>query len=117
MDISQTGTPMVTTVLVPAPVNIGVDVVAVVIGLVAVIWIIRLNQKLGGKIKSALWFFLIGVFTNVFAIMWTEIFGHTYSIGLITVDVHDAFMAIGMVFFSLSAYRFSLLVPQDGIHG
>jgi hypothetical protein len=113
MDTSQANVPMVATVMTLTPTDIGLDIVAVVIGLIAVISVVRLNQKLGGKIKSALWFFLFGVFTNMFAMLWTVFFGHTYSIGAVTFDVHDAFMAIGMVFFSLSAYRFSLMVPRE----
>lgn len=113
MDTSQASASMVTSVMTLTPTDIGVDVVAVIIGLVAVISVVRLNQKLGGKIKSALWFFLLGVFINIFAMVWTAFFGHTYTLGTATFDVHDVFMAIGMVFFTLSTYRFSLLVPRE----
>lgn len=114
--MSQTGAQVTSnsSMLMPAsPVDIGVDVVAACIGLFAVILVIRLNRKLGGRIRSALWFFLSGVFINVFAMLWTAFFGHMYTVDAITFDVHDAFMAIGMIFFTLSAYRFSLLIPRQ----
>ena len=114
-DTSQTGAPMVmsSSIMTMSPTDIGVDVVAVCIGLIAIVLVVRLNQKLGGKIRSALRFFLLGVFTNVFAMLWTAFFGHTYTLGALTFDVHDVFMAIGMIFFIFSAYRFSLLVPRE----
>jgi len=96
------------------PIDIGVDIITVFIGLVVIILVVRLNQKLGGKIRSALWFLLCGVFANVFAILVAAFIGHTYVLAGATFDIHDAFMALGMAFFTLSAYRFSLLVPREG---
>jgi len=93
--------------------DIGVDVLAVLIALVAIILVIRLNSKLGGKLRSALRYFVLGILVNAFAMVWTAFFGHTYTLGTVTFDVHNTFMAIGMVLFSLSAYRFSLLIPRD----
>lgn len=92
--------------------GIAMNAVTVSIGLVVVLFVILLNRKLGGKIKLALWFFLFGVFADMAAIL-SEFFGHTYTLGGVTFDVHVFFMAVGMVFFAISAYRFSLLVPRD----
>lgn len=114
MNTSQTSNSTVSPFMTLTPIDIGVDIVSVFIGLVAVILVVRLNQKLGGKIKSALWFFLSGVFANVFSILVAAFVGHTYVLAGATFDIHDAFMALGMAFFTLSAYRFSLLVPREG---
>ena len=115
MDAYQTGVPAAMSMapMPVTPIDIGVDIVAICIGLIAIIFVVRLNRKLGGKIKSALWFFLLGVFINMFAMLWTAFFGHVYTLGTVTFDVHDVFMAVGMIFFILSAYRFSLLVPRE----
>jgi len=115
MDAYQASAPMAMGMapMPVTPIDIGVYVVAICIGLVAIILVIRLNRKLGGKINSALWFFSFGVFINMFAMLWTAFLGHTYTLGTMTFDVHNVFMALGMIFFILSAYRFSLLVPRE----
>lgn len=110
MEMSQ-GTAMAMTS--SSPVTIGIVILAVVIGLVAITLVIRLNRQLGGKIRSALWYFLLGIFVNLFAMVYTLFFGHVYAIGKLSVDVHDLFMALGMVFFILSAYQFSRLIQTQ----
>lgn len=104
---------MTSMTMTMSSVDIIVDVAAVIIGLAAIYFVLRLNKSLGGKIKSALRFYILGIFANVFAMIWTAFFGHTYTIGAVTFDIHNVFMAIGMVFFTVSTYRFSLLVPKS----
>lgn len=86
--------------------------IAFLVGLFALMLILRLNRRMGGKIKPALWYFGLGIFANLAAMFYTEVFGHTYTFGTVTFDVHTVFMTIGMIFFVLSAYNFSKLVPR-----
>jgi uncharacterized membrane protein YczE len=113
MEMFQNNATIITPNITLAYSTIGVDIVAICVGLFALIMVVRLNTRLGGKIKSALWFFLCGVFINMFAILWTALIGHEYTIGGIVFEVHDVLMAIGMIFFTFSAYQFSLLVPRE----
>jgi len=90
-----------------------VDVIAIAIGLIAIVGVTRLNRNLGGKMKSALQFFVLGILSNIVAMIWTSFYGHTYTIGMTTFDIHNFFMAVGMLFFILSTWRFSLLIPRS----
>ncbi|OGZ63692.1 MAG: hypothetical protein A3A98_00125 [Candidatus Staskawiczbacteria bacterium RIFCSPLOWO2_01_FULL_40_39] len=94
-------------------VDLIVSSIAIFIGLVSIYLIIKLTKNLGGKIKSALQFFILGVSANILAMIWNILFGHTFTISIITVDAHNILMAIGMIFFIISTYRFSLLIPRN----
>ncbi len=90
-----------------------VVVLAIIIGIAAIAVVVGLNRKLGGKIHGALWFFVLGVLSNIVALVWTTFLGHTYTIGGTTFDVHNFFMAVGMCFFAISTYRFLALRELD----
>ena len=90
-----------------------IDVVTIIIGLASIYIIIRLNRNLGGKIKSALQYFVWGVAINIVAVVYTTVLSHTLTIGGISVDAHNLLMAFAMIFFILSTYRFSLLIARS----
>ncbi|MDO8575973.1 MAG: hypothetical protein Q7R90_01520 [bacterium] len=90
-----------------------VDVATIVIGLASVYIVTRLNRNLGGKIKSALQFFVWGVVINIIAVVYTTFLSHAVTIGGIELDAHNLLMAFAMIFFILSTYRFSLLVARS----
>ena len=94
-------------------VDLVVDVATIIIGLASIYIIIRLNRNLGGKIKSALQFFVWGVAINIVAVVYTTFLSHTLTIGGVAIDAHNLLMAFAMVFFILSTYRFSLLVARS----
>lgn len=83
---------------------------AIIIGFCSVYILLRLNQKLGGKIGVALRYFILGVGANIFAVLWSLFFDHLFVIAGLTFNAHQLFMTFGMIFFILSTYRFSLLV-------
>ena len=89
-----------------------IDFGAIIIGFGAIYLLIRLNQTLGGKIKSALWFFVLGVLSNVVAILWSLFLDHMYNIGGTMFNIHQFFMTVGMIFFIISTHRFSSLIQS-----
>ena len=92
--------------------QLSIDFLAVFIGLFAIVMVIKLNHKLGGRIHRALRYFILGVLSNVLAIVWSLSFGHLYTIGGFSLDMHQNLMTIGMVFFIISTVRFSKLVQN-----
>ena len=86
------------------------DSFAILIGIVAIFYLIRLNRKLGGKMSTAISFFNLGMVCNVLAISWATFLGHLYILAGVTFDVHHLFMTIGMIFFILSTHKFSQLM-------
>lgn len=87
-----------------------IDILAAVIGLFAVLVVIRLNRRLGGKISKALTFFILGVFCNILAIVWSVFFGHVFLVGGMNFNLHQNLMSLGMIFFIVSTTKFSKLV-------
>lgn len=90
--------------------QIAINVGAMVVGLLAVVWVFKLNRTLGGRVSQALRFFIAGILCNVAAIGWSLFFEHAYVIGNMEVDVHQNLMTVGMIFFILSTARFSKLI-------
>lgn len=87
-----------------------IDILAAVVGLFAVLMVIRLNRKLGGKISQGLRFFIAGVFCNILAIVWSVFYGHILTFGGTNLDVHQNLMSLGMVLFIISTAKFAKLV-------
>ena len=107
-----------------------VDIIASIIGLVSIGLLLGLNRKIGGRISGALRWFVAGIVCMILAFIWSAIFGHgidmvntannmhmtmtTISFGFQpTIDIHHLLMTIGMIFFILSAQRFSSLVSNN----
>lgn len=90
-----------------------VESIAVIVGFIAVYLLLRLNTRLGGKINAALRFFILGVLSNVLAIVLSELGYHQYAFGTLTIDIHHVLMAIGMIFFVISTRRFSSLISNE----
>jgi hypothetical protein len=86
------------------------DLIAILVGVVAIYSLLRLNKKLGGKLSSAIRFFNLGMASNVLAIIWSTFLGHIYTIGGISFDIHHVLMSVGMIFFILSTRKLSGLV-------
>ena len=89
-----------------------IDLIAVVIGVFAIYYIIRLNRKLGGKLSMAVRFFNLGIASNVTALVWSTFWGHMYTVAGINFDVHHVFMDIGMIFFIISTHKLSGLIQS-----
>ena len=92
--------------------QLGIDTLAIIIGIFALIIAVRLINKLGGRINQALRYFIAGIICNAAAIVWSLFFGHVYVIGGAYFDVHQNFMTFGMIFFILSTLKFSKLVEN-----
>jgi hypothetical protein len=91
-----------------------VVVFAVVVGIIAILLVSNMNRQFGGRIRGALWLFLCGVAVNMLAMLYTLFLGHVFMFpDGVSFDVHNAFMAVGMLFFIISTYRFSLLIPRS----
>ncbi len=96
--------------ITPNYAELAINIAAIVIGFLSMYLLIRLNRQLGGRIQTALWFFVLGVLANVAAILWSLFFEHTYIVANTTFDAHQLLMTIGMIFFILSTRKFSLLI-------
>ncbi len=88
------------------------DFIAILVGIIAIYSLIRLNQKLGGKLSVAIRFFNLGMAANVLAIFWSTFWGHEYTLAGVTFDVHHLFMTLGMIFFIISTRKLSGLVSS-----
>ncbi len=89
-----------------------VDFIAIMVGIIAIYSLIRLNEKLGGKLSGAIRFFNLGMAANVLAILWSAFLGHMFIIAGMEVDAHHFLMSIGMIFFILSTRKLSGLVQS-----
>lgn len=88
----------------------GINTVAIIIALFAVIMAVRLIHKLGGRINQAIRYFILGIVCNAAAIGWSLFFGHVYLFGGVFFDVHQNFMSLGMIFFIISTLKFYRLI-------
>ena len=93
-------------------IQLGIDVSALLIGLLAVATVIRINRRLGGRVRQALSYFTIGISCNIAAILWSLFFGHSYMVGGFHIDVHQNLMSVGLVFFIIAAARFAKIVQN-----
>ncbi len=91
-------------------IQILINLSAVAVGLLAVVWVLKLNRRFGGRVNQALRFFIAGILCNVFAIGWSLFFEHAYVVGSMALDVHQNLMTLGMIFFIFSTARFSKLI-------
>ncbi len=88
------------------------DVVAIATGIITVFFLLQLNSKVGGKLNSALWFFIWGMVANISAIIWSIFFGHVYVLVGMEFDLHHFLMTVGMIFFIISTSRFFSIVKN-----
>lgn len=88
------------------------DFIAILVGVIAIYYLTRLNQKLGGKLSGAIMYFNLGMAANVLAISWSIFWGHIYTIAGAGLDMHHVLMSIGMIFFILSTRKLSGLVKN-----
>lgn len=51
--------------------QVGIDTIAIIVGIFAVITPVRLIRKLGGRINQALRYFILGIVCNAVAIVWS----------------------------------------------
>lgn len=94
------------------PIQSILDLIAIIIGVIAIYSLIRLNQKLGGKLSLVVKFFNLGMAANVLAIIWSTFFGHIYTVAGVSFDIHHLLMSVGMIFFILSTRKLLGLVAN-----
>lgn len=92
--------------------QLGIDIAALFVGALAVATVIRISRRLGGRVKEALRYFTIGITSNIAAIVWSLFFGHSYMVAGFHIDVHQNLMSIGLIFFIISAIKFSKIVQN-----
>ena len=90
----------------------GINMVAIIIAVFAVIMAVRLVSKSGGRINRAIRYFILGVACNALAIGWSLFLGHVYLFGNVCFDIHQNFMSLGMLFFIISTFKFSRLTQN-----
>lgn len=90
--------------------QIVINMIAIVVGLLAVVWVFHLNRTLGGRVRQALWFFIAGILCNVVAVGWSLFLEHDFIFRNIAIDIHQNLMTAGMIFFIISTARFSKLI-------
>lgn len=91
----------------------GVGIISIVASVITIVYLLHLNSRIGGKISTALSFFVGGIAINAIAIVWTAFIGHYMTIDGFQFDVHDSLMGIGMIFYILSAHQFSKLISAS----
>lgn len=97
----------------PQIITLGIDIVGIATGLIAIFLLLNINKTLGGKISGALKFFVWGVVVMIAAFLWTIIFTRLKMLPPPLIDIHHLLMTTGMLLFIFSAKKFaSLLRPQ-----
>ncbi|GEM_PF-2915700 len=86
--------------------NFGLVCLAVAVGLYAVILMINAWSSLGGRLKSAIAFFISGVSLNVVALVWSVLFVQTDNVDGLVVVIQNAIILSGMVCFLLASRGF-----------
>ncbi len=87
-----------------------IDILGIVVGLWGIYMVYR--HKLGGKVGTAVNYFVWGVVFQLGAFVYTILYGRL-DLGLSApgpTDVHHLLMAVGMVFFAVSAVKFANLL-------
>ena len=92
--------------------QLSISVAAVLFGVVAMVVIVRINRELGGRVRQALRFVVLGILCNVLAILWSLFWGHGQIVGNTYVDIHQNLMTVGMICFIISTIRFSKLMQN-----
>ena len=92
------------------PIDLVVAVATILI--LSIVLIIRVNRGLGGQIKSAIQFFVIGIDLNIVAIFWAVLVNKSAIIAGQSIDIQNLIIMVSMLFFILSAQRFSTLVAR-----
>ena len=94
------------------PIDLVVAVATILMGILSIVLIIRVNRGLGGQIKSAIQFFVIGIDLNIVAIFWAVLVNKSAIIAGQSIDIQNLIIMVSMLFFILSAQRFSTLVAR-----
>ncbi|MCR4311087.1 MAG: hypothetical protein NUV54_00745 [Candidatus Taylorbacteria bacterium] len=89
-----------------------INTVALVVAFLAVVVAIRMAGAMGGRIRKAIFYFILGIVANALAVFWTLFFAHQYLVWGVYLDVHQNLMSLGMIFFVISTYKFSKLVQN-----
>ena len=96
---------------------ITIDFAGIVIGIAALAMGLNLKKTLGGKVGSALNYFMWGVAWMILSFVYT-LFNARFDTALkgqlilFGADVHHALMVVGMIFFILAAREFTRLAPR-----
>jgi len=92
--------------------NFGLVCVAVAVGLYAVILVINAWGGFGGRLKSAIAFFISGVFLNVVALVWSVFFVQMNSVVGLVLEIQNVIILAGMVCFLLSSSDFIRMMSR-----
>jgi len=93
-------------------IDLVVAVMTILMGIISIVLIVRVNRGLGGQIKSAIQFFVIGIDLNIVAIFWAVLVNKSAIIAGQSIDIQNLIIMVSMLFFILSARRFSTLVAR-----
>lgn len=90
-------------------VGIIIDGVGILIGLFSIYLIMVRGKLIGGNVKEALNLVVWGIIFNIIALLVTLLASRLKIITLPAevIDLHHALMTVGMVFFIVSAKKFS----------
>jgi len=88
-----------------------VDIIGITVGLYS-IYAIQKSKRgaLGGKVGSALGLFIWGVLFMIAAFGITILISRLHIISPFPLDVHHLLMTIGMIFFVISARKFTGMI-------
>lgn len=79
----------------------------VFIGVLCIVWILVSLRSIGGKIAQPMYFMLFGVLLQVTAFIYTLFFSLYKIYPAPSIDFHHGIMTLGMLFFIVSAKKFS----------
>lgn len=85
-----------------------IDIIGITIGAIA-IYMVAVH-RVGGRVGSAVSLFVWGVLFQMLAFLHTIVFSRLALFPKLPTDVHHLLMAVGMIFFVLSARQFASIV-------
>lgn len=94
-----------------------IDLIGIAIGVGAVVLGLNLKKTIGGRVGEGLTYFMWGVVWMVLAFVYT-LFNARFNtvlkgqLNLGGVDIHHALMTLGMIFFIVSARKFTRLAKE-----
>lgn len=89
---------------------LGVVLVGFIIGIISIIFVLRVMRRVGGRLRRALVPFVIGLVFMTVAFLASFVFTIFAVMSVTEMAIHMGLMLVGMILFVLSAYQFSKLM-------
>jgi hypothetical protein len=102
----------------PLHIHILIELVGLGIGIITLLRISLLKKQLGGRVGSALNYFMGGILWMTIAFVYTLFHQRLNTplkgqLAFMGIDLHHLIMLVGMVFFILSTREFLKIIPKS----